>query len=308
MGETAAIIGRRELAAVATLVVLVTILFFILHLVGSPLSLMMGERGTAEQAEAIRRQLGLDVPVWTRYVNYVADLARGDMGTSWRLNRPVVEMVFERVPATLTLGVLALALGMLIAIPFGLMSAVRPGSWVDNTSRIIAVISNSLPNFWLGILVIIVFAVHLRILPATGMGTWQHLVLPVFVLSTGTLPLLMRVTRASMLEVLNKDYVRTARSKGLPDSLVIRRHALRNAMIPVSTVIALRVGELVAGTMIIETVFGYPGVGRVTVEAMVYRDYPVVLAAVTLVAAAVLAVTLVADIVYTLLDPRVRVS
>jgi len=308
MGDITAILIRRVITAAFTLALLVTALFFFLNVVGSPLSMMLGETATAAHADAIKSQLGLDKPLWLRYFQYVGDLFQGDLGTSWRTRRPVTEMVLERVPATLTMGAIALFLGMAFAVPIGLLASLRPGSWVDSFSRIFAVMANSLPNFWLAILLIIVFAVQLRVLPATGRGTWQHLVLPSVVLATATVPLIMRVTRSAMLEVLNKDYVRTARSKGLAESVVIRRHALRNAMIPVTTVTALRVGEIMGGAIIIESVFAYPGIGLVTIEAMTFRDYPVVIATVSFVAATIMIVTLITDFIYTLLDPRIRMS
>jgi ABC-type dipeptide/oligopeptide/nickel transport system permease component len=269
---------------------------------------MMGDKGTAAQAEAIKKRLGLDKPLPVRYVEYVAGVVQGDLGTSWKTRRPVMTMILERVPATLLLGSLALLIAMTFAVPIGLFAALRPGSWIDNISRVIAVVANSVPSFWLAILLIIIFAVELGVLPATGRGTWKHLVLPSVVLATASVPLIMRVTRSAMLEVLNKDYVRTARSKGLSERIVIGRHALRNAMIPVTTVTALRVGEIIGGTIIIETVFAYPGVGRVTIEAMTFRDYPVVIATVGFVAAAIMIVTLITDVLYTFLDPRIRLQ
>jgi ABC-type dipeptide/oligopeptide/nickel transport system permease component len=308
MGDIAAILVRRAITAVFTLALLVTALFFFLNVVGNPLSMMLGEKGTAAQAEAIKTRLGLNKPLPVRYVEYVAGIFQGDLGTSWRTRRPVMEMIIERVPATLRLGTLALVLGLSFAIPIGLLAALRPGSWIDSFSRVIAVIANSLPSFWLAILLIILFSVYLGVLPSTGRGSWKHLVMPSVVLATATVPLIMRVTRSAMLEVLNKDYVRTARSKGLSEKVVIARHALRNAMIPVTTVAALRVGEIIGGTVIIETVFAYPGVGRVTIEAMQFRDYPVVIATVGFVAAAIMIVTLITDILYTFLDPRIRLQ
>jgi ABC-type dipeptide/oligopeptide/nickel transport system permease component len=308
MGDIAAILVRRAITAIFTLALLVTALFFFLNVVGNPLSMMLGEKGTAAQAEAIKVRLGLDKPLPVRYVEYVVGIFQGDLGTSWRTRRPVMEMILERVPATLRLGTLALVLGLSFAIPIGLLAALRPGSWIDNFSRVLAVIANSLPSFWLAILLIILFSVYLGVLPSTGRGNWKHLVMPSVVLATATIPLIMRVTRSAMLEVLNKDYVRTARSKGLAERVVIRRHALRNAMIPVTTVAALRVGEIIGGTVIIETVFAYPGVGRVTIEAMQFRDYPVVIATVGFVAGAIMIVTLITDILYTFLDPRIRLQ
>jgi peptide/nickel transport system permease protein len=308
MGDIGAILARRALVAALTLFLLMTALFLFLNILGSPLSMMMGDVGTQQMVDAMRARLGLDQPLWVRYIDYMTGIVQGDFGTSWRFRRPVMEMVLERVPATLLLGTLALSLGLVFAIPIGVLAALRPGSWIDSFSRIFAVIANSVPSFWLGILLIIVFAVNLGILPATGRGTWQHLVLPAVVLATPSIPLIMRVTRSAMLEVLNKDYVRTARSKGLAEPVVIRRHVLRNSMIPVTTVTALRVGEIIGGTIIIETVFAYPGVGRVTIEAMTFRDYPVVLATVGFVAAVIMVVTLITDIIYTFLDPRIRVS
>jgi ABC-type dipeptide/oligopeptide/nickel transport system permease component len=308
MGDIAGILLRRAITAVFTLFLLVTALFFFLNVVGNPLSMMMGDKGTAAQAQAIKARLGLDKPLPVRYVEYVAGVVQGDLGKSWKTRRPVMTMILERVPATLLLGSLALLLAMTFAVPIGLLAALRPGSWIDNFSRAIAVVANSVPSFWLAILLIIVFAVELGVLPATGRGTWKHLVLPSVVLATASVPLIMRVTRAAMLEVLNKDYVRTARSKGLSERIVIGRHALRNAMIPVTTVTALRVGEIIGGTIIIETVFAYPGVGRVTIEAMTFRDYPVVIATVGFVAAAIMIVTLITDVLYTFLDPRIRLQ
>ena len=308
MGDIAGILIRRAITAVFTLFLLVTALFFFLNVVGNPLGMMMGDKGTAAQAEAIKVRLGLDKPLPVRYVNYVTNAVQGDLGTSWKTRRPVMTMILERVPATLLLGSLALLIGITFAVPIGLLSALKPGSWIDNISRVIAVVANSVPSFWLAILLIIVFAVHLGVLPATGRGTWKHLILPSVVLATPSIPLIMRVTRAAMLEVLNKDYVRTARSKGLSERIVIGRHALRNAMIPVTTVTALRVGEIIGGTIIIETVFAYPGVGRVTIEAMSFRDYPVVIATVGFVAAAIMIVTLITDVLYTFLDPRIRLQ
>jgi ABC-type dipeptide/oligopeptide/nickel transport system permease component len=308
MGDIAGILLRRAITAAFTLFLLVTALFFFLNVVGNPLSMMMGDKGTAAQAEAIKKRLGLDKPLPVRYVEYVAGVVQGDLGTSWKTRRPVMTMILERVPATLLLGSLALLIAMTFAVPIGLFAALRPGSWIDNISRVIAVVANSVPSFWLAILLIIIFAVELGVLPATGRGTWKHLVLPSVVLATASVPLIMRVTRSAMLEVLNKDYVRTARSKGLSERIVIGRHALRNAMIPVTTVTALRVGEIIGGTIIIETVFAYPGVGRVTIEAMTFRDYPVVIATVGFVAAAIMIVTLITDVLYTFLDPRIRLQ
>jgi ABC-type dipeptide/oligopeptide/nickel transport system permease component len=308
MGDIAGILLRRAITAAFTLFLLVTALFFFLNVVGNPLSMMMGDKGTAAQAEAIKKRLGLDKPLPIRYVEYVAGVVQGDLGTSWKTRRPVMTMILERVPATLLLGSLALLIALTFAVPIGLFAALRPGSWIDNISRVIAVVANSVPSFWLAILLIIIFAVELGVLPATGRGTWKHLVLPSVVLATASVPLIMRVTRSAMLEVLNKDYVRTARSKGLSERIVIGRHALRNAMIPVTTVTALRVGEIIGGTIIIETVFAYPGVGRVTIEAMTFRDYPVVIATVGFVAAAIMIVTLITDVLYTFLDPRIRLQ
>lgn len=308
MGDIGAILIRRALIAALSLALLMTLLFLFLHLLGNPVSMMMGDRGTQAAVDAMRAQLGLDRPLWVRYFEFITGIFQGDFGTSWRFRRPVMEMVIERVPATLLLGALALTLSLAVAIPIGILAALRPGSWIDSLSRIVAVMANSVPSFWLGILLIITFSVHLGVLPATGRGTWQHLILPAVVLATPSVPLIMRVTRSAMMEVMNKDYVRTARSKGLAEPVVIRRHVLRNSMIPVTTVTALRVGEMIGGAIIIETVFAYPGVGRLTIEAMTVRDYPVVLATVGFVAATIMVVTLVTDVIYTLLDPRIRMT
>lgn len=308
MSGVTGIIARRAVSAIITLIILITALFVLLNTLGDPALVFAGDDATDEMVEAVRVRLGLDAPLWQRYLNYLGDLLRGDAGMSWRSNRPVTTMLLERVPATLQLASAALVIAIIIAIPIGTYSAIKPGSWFDSAARAFAVGSNSIPGFWLAILMIVIFAVNLGVLPAGGIGTWKHLVLPALALSTNSLPLMMRVTRSAMLEVMNKDYIRSARSKGLPERTVITRHALRNSMIPVVTVTALRVGYMVSGTLLLETVFSYPGVGRLAVQAMSFRDYPVVLFFAIAVGIAIVTVNLVADIIYTLVDPRVRVS
>lgn len=308
MSGMTGIIVRRILSAVVTLAILVTVLFVLLNTLGDPATILAGEDADAELIAAVQERLGLDQPLWKQYLDYIGNLLQGDAGLSWRTNRPVTTMMAERLPATLQLAGTALVLAVLIAVPIGMISAIKPGSWIDGASRFFAVGTNSVPGFWLAIILIVIFAVNLGALPAGGIGTPQHLILPAVALTTNSLPLMMRVTRSSMLEVLNKDYIRSARSKGLPERRVFVRHALRNALIPVLTVIALRVGYMLSGTLLLETVFAYPGVGRLAVDAMNFRDYPTVLFFAICVGFAIVVVNLIADVLYTVFDPRVRVS
>ncbi|TDC52756.1 ABC transporter permease [Jiangella ureilytica] len=270
--------------------------------------MLAGSDPTEEMLQQIRERLGLDVPVWQQYVTFLGDIVRGDLGDSYSQGVPAVELVAERLPATLLLAVLALLLAIVISIPIGVIAAIRPGSLIDSVARVLAVLGQSVPVFWLAILMIIFFAVNLRILPAGGTGTWQHLVLPAVALSISSVPLTMRLTRSALLEVLNKDYIRTARAKGLREWEVVIKHGLRNALIPIVTVLTLRLGDLIGGAIVLEQVFAYPGLGRLAVQALHVRDFPVIQAFIIVTAAAIILINLIADVIYTVVDPRVRVN
>lgn len=308
MGDLGGLVLRRVLYGAVALWILVTLVFFVTRYVGDPVVALAGTDPSEELLANIRTRLGLDRPVWEQYVVYVRDVLRGDFGTSYRLGRPAMSLVLERLPATLALTGIALGLAALIAIPIGVVAAVRPGSLVDSVARVFAVLGQSMPVFWLAILLIIFFAVQLRVLPAGGTGTVRHLILPGLALSVYSIPLTMRLTRSGLLEVLNKDYIRTARSKGLAEWEVVVKHGLRNALIPVITVIALRLGHIVSGAIVLEEVFAYPGIGRLAIQAMLLRDFPVMQSFIVVVAISIMLINLLADILYKVADPRVRVS
>ena len=308
MEDVAGFAFRRLLGALFTVWLLVTVVFFATRIMGDPVALLAGPDAGADEIAAIEGRLGLDQPLLVQYFDYVIGLLRGDAGESWRTGQDVTQMVFSRMPASARLGIFAILLATLVAVPVGIVSALKPGSFIDTTSRVGAVLGQSIPIFWLGILLILLFAVHLGWLPAGGRGGWEHLVLPGIALAVYSMPLIMRLTRSAMLEVLNKDYVRTARSKGLSERRVILVHATRNAMIPVITVIALRFGIVVSGLVVAEEVFAYPGLGSLAIQAMLWQDLPVVQVFIVFVVLLVVGVNFVADLFYQLADPRIRVS
>lgn len=308
MGDLTGLIVRRVLYGMVALLILVTLVFFVTRIVGDPVVMLAGSDPTEELLQQIRTRLGLDQPLHIQYLRFLGDLAQGDLGLSYRLNRPAMSLVLERLPATLSLTFIAMGLAILISVPVGVIAAVRPGSVVDSVTRVIAVLGQSMPVFWLAILLVLVFAVNLGWLPAGGRGTFQHLILPGLTLSIYSVPLAMRLTRSALLEVLNRDYIRTARAKGLAEWEVVIKHGLRNALIPVITVLALRLGHVISGAIVLEEVFAYPGLGRLAIQAMLLRDFPVMQAFIIVVAVSIMLINLLADVLYTVADPRVRVS
>ena len=308
MGTLAPIILKRIGSGAATVLVVVTFVFFMMRIVGDPVSGLAPEDATPEQLTAIRKKLGLDVSLGQQYLNFLGGILRGDLGDSYRNNQSAVEMIFDRLPATLELAAAALLLAVIIAIPAGIISAVRPGSFIDMGSRVFAVLGQSLPVFWLAILLIIFFAVDLGWLPSGGRGGIEHLILPALALSVYSVPLTMRLTRSALLEVLGKDYIRTGRAKGLREWEVVVKHGLRNSMIPVITVLALRVGTVISGAIILEEVFAYPGIGRLGVQALQTADFPVIQAFIVFITVVTVGINLIVDILYTIVDPRVRIQ
>jgi len=292
----------------ALLIWLVSIVVFILlHLTpGDPAAIMLGEYATPEQVAALRHSMGLDLPLPEQYIRFLAKALHGDFGMSIRAQRPALEFVLERLPATLQLSAGAFVLALLIGIPIGIISSVKRFSFWDHGSMFIALLAQSMPVFWLGLMLIVLFAVKLGWLPCSGMGGPQHLVLPSITLSVILLGLTIRLTRSSMLEVLSQDYVRTARAKGLHERVVLLRHALRNALIPLVTVLGMRMGILLGGAVITETVFAWPGLGMATVTAIHQRDYPVVQASVFIFSFLVVLINWSVDMLYTYLDPRIQ--
>lgn len=279
--------------------------FFFLHLSGDPVGLMLPQDATREQLEAMRRTMGFDDPIALQYLRFLAAALQGDLGRSIYSGEPVAMLILERMPATLELAFTALALALVIAIPIGVLAAVKRGSLIDTASMLVALFGLSMPHFWLGIMFIMFFSVHLGWLPTSGRGGIEHLIMPAAALGLSLIALFARLTRSAMLEVLSQDYVRTARAKGLSERLVVGKHALKNALIPLVTVIGMEFGFLLGGAVIIESVFAWPGVGRLIVQAILDRDYPVVQAAVMFLAVIFVSMNLLVDLLYVWLDPNI---
>jgi peptide/nickel transport system permease protein len=304
---TGYVIGRLVQAAAALLGV-TAVAFLLVSLSGDPAYILLSPEAGEEQRAAFRRLYGLDQPLIVQYARYVGHVARGDFGTSFAFGRPALEVVLDRAPATLLLTAAAVALGIATGIPAGIIGAVRAGSVVDRVVMAVVLLGQSVPTFWLGLVMIRLFAVNLRWVPVSGYGTPLHLLMPAVALGLYLAALLARVTRSEMLEALAQDYVRTARAKGVPERGVTVVHALKNALLPIVTVIGLQLGALLGGAVITETVFAWPGVGTLVLDAILRKDYPVVLAAVELVAAAFIVINMGLDLLYRVLDPRLRTA
>lgn len=311
------LVAARLVALAPMLLALSMASFALVHVIpGDPALVMMGGEGTTQAVEELRRQLGLDRPLHVRYLEWLGQILRGDLGQSLYNRTRVSEELLWRMPTTLALVALALLFSVAIGIPAGLLSAAFRNSWIDHAARLLTLVSLSLPSFWLGLMLIIFFSLWLDVLPIVGYepitrGFWKaipYLILPSLSLGTYLAALLTRLTRSSMLEVLNQDYVRTARAKGLQDRVVLMRHALRNALIPIVTVIGINVGILLGGSAVIETVFVLPGVGQLVVRSLYNRDLPVIQGLILYVAVVYVLVNLLVDLVYTYLDPRLRPS
>lgn len=300
-------IFRRLLLLIPTVLGVSTLVFLFIHLIpGDPIEVMLGETALAADKEALRQALELDRPLWEQYAMFLARLVHGDLGTSLHRQERVCSLILERYPATLELALTAVAIALALALPLGILAASRPHSSVDYLSVAFALLGVSLPNFWLGPLLIILFSIQLGWLPVSGRGTLAHLVLPALTLGMGMSAILTRMTRAALLEQLHEDYVRTARAKGVGEARVLVRHALRNALTVIVTLVGLQFGSLLAGAIIVETIFSWPGVGRLLIQAIQTRDYPVVQGCVLAIALSYVVVNLVTDLFYALIDPRVR--
>ena len=285
-----------------------TVVFFMLRIAvpGDPAKLMAGDRATPELIEQIRKNLGLDRPLAEQYLIFLRNFAGGDLGRSVKFREPVLGVIAKAFPFTAALTFLSVTVGTSIGLLIGIITAVHQRTWIDSLGIVTAVFFYSIPTFWLGLMLILVFAVGLRVLPVQGAGTWRHFVLPVATLAVGQSALIARLTRSSMIEVLSTDYVRTARAKGLAQRRVLIGHALKNTLIPVITVVGLSVGGLLGGAVITESIFGLPGVGRLAIDSISNRDYPMIQGTVILVAASFVFVNLIVDIIYAFVDPRIR--
>lgn len=296
----------RLVRGLLTLWFVVTVVFFGLRLSGDPVTLMLGENAQPEAVDALRDKLGLNDPLPIQYARYAETISRGDFGDSLRERRPATVVVFERLPATLELAAVSLTVTLILGITIGVVAALKRNSPIDRLVMAISFLGQAAPAFFVGILLILMLSLWLGILPSSGRGSWQHLIMPVIALSTHSIAVLARLTRSSVLEVLHNDYVRTARAKGLRHFQVVTGHVLRNAAIPVITLIGLLVGGAVAGAVIVETVFAWPGMGRLAANAVFRRDYPVIQLVVLLIAAAVVLANFLVDVLYGVLDPRIR--
>ena len=299
----------RFLYTLPALWLILTMVFLLVHIVpGDPVQQMLGEGARAEDLQQLRHALGLDLPLHVQYGRYLARLARGDWGQSFRFRTPVLRVVLERYPATLELAVAGLLVCVAIGIPAGVLAAHRRGRAADRAVGFFTLLGLSVPNFALGPVLILLFSIQLGWLPVSGRGGPAHLLLPAITLGGALAAILTRMVRSSMIEELSSDYVRTARAKGLPESAVLFRHAFRNALIPIVTILGLQFGTLLAGTIVTETIFSWPGIGRLTVQAISARDYPLLQGCILVIAFSYVAVNLVTDFVYALADPRIRLQ
>jgi len=298
---------KRLLLAIPTILGVIFIVMLTIEMVpGDPVMLMLGEQATKETVEKVRTALGLDKPLITRYFLYLRNLAQGDMGRSIRENRLVSKEISDVWPATLELTMAAMAIALFVGILVGIVSAVRPNSFLDGINRVLSLFGLSMPVFWVGLVLIVIFSYWIRLFPIGGSGSLRHLVLPAVTLSLPSIAMISRMTRSSLLEVLKEDYVRTARAKGVSERRVILKHALKNALIPIVTLSGLQLGQLMGGAILTETVFAWPGLGRLMVRAIFARDYILLQGAVLVFALAFVLINLVVDISYSFLDPRVR--
>lgn len=301
-------IFRRLMQGVVLLFLVAAIVFVLGRMTGNPADLMLPEDATAEDRARLVKTLGLDGPWHSQFVTFVGNALQGDLGTSIRMRQPALEVFLSRLPNTLAIIPWALLLAMLVGIPLGVVAALNRGRLLDRVAGTIAVLGIATPNFWVGIVLIFLFSVELGWLPSGRMGGPDHYVLPVITLGTFLTAGFMRLTRSSMLDVMESEYVKLARIKGLSETVVIWKHCLRNALIPILTLWGVFVGNLITGAIVTETVFAWPGVGRLTYEAVIYRDFPLLQAVIILKAILILSVNLFVDILYAYVDPRIRYS
>ena len=297
---------RRFFQSLLALLAISMLIFIMSRLTGDPVMLMLPDDASREDIAQLRHALGLDQSLPVQYWVFISKAVRGDFGRSIKGQMPVSEMIKDRLPNSLKLGAVALCIAVLLAFPLGVVAAVKKGTALDTMANVVAVLGQSLPQFWVGIVLIQIFAVHLRWLPVAGVGTLWHYILPAFTLGWFVVAGMMRLLRSSMLDVMGSEFVKLARIKGVPESTVIWKHALRNAMIPVLTFGAIYLTIIVTGAILVETVFAWPGLGQLIYQGIVFRDFPVVQAVVLLTAGIVIAVNLLVDILYAYVDPRIR--
>jgi peptide/nickel transport system permease protein len=297
----------RQLTQLVVVVIGISLLAFgILHVLGDPVLLLLPQNAGQDEFERYRKLMGLDQPLYVQYWKFATKAIQGDFGKSWYADTPAFRLVLERMPPTIYLTLAGLLVALLISLPLGILAALKRHSWLDTFCTGVAVAGQAMPLFWLGIMLIIIFSVQLRLLPASGYGTVQHFLMPAFCLGAAIAPITMRLVRSGVIEALNMEFIKTARAKGVPERTVVVKHAFRNACIPVITVLGLQFGQLLGGAIITETVFAWPGVATLTVESIRNQDFPVVQCAVILLALVIVTVNLIVDLVVGLIDPRIR--
>ena len=300
-------LARRLLLTIPVLLGVATLVFSLIHLIpGDPAQAMLGEAAPQADVVELRHRLGLDRPLIEQYGMFLKGLVKGDLGTSLRTGQPVTDQIIERMPATFELAAAAMIVAIAFAMPLGIVAAVRRGTVADHAAMTISLAGVSVPNFWLGPMLAIIFAVELGWLPVSGRGTWAHLVLPAISLGAALAAILARMTRATMLEELREQYVQAARARGVSKSRAVLRHAFRNSLIPVVTLLGLQFGAVLTGAVITETIFAWPGIGRLLIQSIGFRDYPLVQGCILLIALIYVGVNLATDMVYGVLDPRIR--
>ncbi|MDR1979260.1 MAG: ABC transporter permease [Synergistaceae bacterium] len=300
-------IFRRIVFLIPVLIGVSILIFAIIRLApGDPAETLLGPSATAQDLQELREQLGLNKSLVTQYFTFLTNTLKGDFGRSIRTNNPVLEELLDRFEPSLILALLSMTLAVAVGIPLGILAALRQNTWMDTLCNLAALLGFSLPGFWLGLMLMLLFSIMIPILPSSGYGAWQQLIMPTLVLSTNTMAVIARMTRSSMLEVVRQDYVRTAKAKGLSGRLILVRHILSNVLIPVVTVAGLHFGHMLGGVVITETVFSIPGVGRLIIDAIRFQDYPVVQGGILFFAFCLSLVNLGVDLIYALLDPRIK--
>lgn len=300
---------QRLLAALVTIWIATIAVTILIHLVpGDPVRIMYGSfQTTPEELEAIRVRLGLDQPIWNQYIMYLGRLLQGDLGNSIVGDQPVLDILLTRFPATLSLTLASLFIAVVVGMSLGFVAAYRRGTWVDVSAMVLAIVGVSMPHFWLGLLLLFLFALQLQWLPVAG-GDWRSLILPALTLGLANAAVLARMTRSAMIDIFDQDFVRTARAKGLPKSIVLYRHALRSGLVPVVSMLGLQFAYLMGGAIVVENVFAWNGVGRLAIEAVFARDYPLIQGFILFFATIVALASVVIDVAYAFLDPRIRYS
>jgi ABC-type dipeptide/oligopeptide/nickel transport system permease component len=297
---------RRLVQSLYVVLGLSGLVFLILHLTGDPALVILPPYATAQEIAAFRERMGFNDPLYTQYLRFLGRALRGDFGASFLQGVPALGLILERMPATVELTAAALAFAVLLAVPAGMVAALRRDRLLDYVSMLLALLGQSMPAFWLGLMLLMFFSVKLDLLPVSGRGTLAHLILPAVTLGSFVAARIARLTRSEMLEVLGQDFVRTARAKGLTELAVVAKHAFKNSLVPVLTIVALELGTILGGAVITETIFSWPGVGRLMVDSISERDFPVVQAGVFVIAVVFVAINLVVDVLYAYLDPRIR--